>query len=246
VQKVREAAARTQSINNIKQLVLASHGYNDVCKMLPFNGLEAWANKNNHRSGSWGYQILPFLEKQMIYDMMTGTAPPSWTYGGVPVMLCAARGRAPAALTGTYIGPFTDFSINCWINDPVGGNEEAVDSKRSLQTIPDGTSNTILYGQRYIRTGSYQNTVGDNETFSPIIWGGDNGTGIQANDGSSTAQFKRDEPGVLGPNEEIWGSSFSQGALFGVADGTVRMIPYGVKLSPYLRPNDGSSVAFPD
>src|SRR5262245_26929211 len=70
VQKVREAAARTQTTNHLKQLVLASHGYNDVCKMLPFNGIEAWATKTNHRSGSWGYQILPFLEQQAIYDMM--------------------------------------------------------------------------------------------------------------------------------------------------------------------------------
>ncbi len=245
VQKVREAAARMQSSNNLRQVALAAHGYHDVHKLLPFNGLQNWGNKDNHRSGSWGYQILPFIDQQPMYESMAGVAPASWTQGGVAAMMCPGRGRAPAALSGSHLGPFTDFSINCWINDSANGDEETADKRQNLQTIQDGVSNTIFFGHRMIKVGSYANTVGDDETFSPILFGGDAGTGIQRNDGSTTALFKRDEAGTLGPNDEFWGGPYVQGALFAIGDGTVRMIPYGTNLSPFLKPNDGLAVTFP-
>src|SRR5205809_573970 len=67
VQKVRESAARTRSINNVKNLALAFHTFHDANRRLPFNGsstsvsgvtYSTTAVAGSATSGSWGYQIL--------------------------------------------------------------------------------------------------------------------------------------------------------------------------------------------
>ena len=89
VQKVRYVAARTQTTNNLKQCALASQAYHDAWKCLPFNGV-ASATSTDYTSGSWAYQILPYLDQQSLYDSQpanTSMAEP------VPALLCAIRGR---------------------------------------------------------------------------------------------------------------------------------------------------------
>lgn len=249
VQKVRTAAARTQSINNVKNIVLACHAFHDANKVLPYNGTDAgapnspaWANKDVRGSGSWAYQILPYIEQTAMHQSQTGVALTSWSGGGVPAYLCAGRGRVPAGLDGTAPGPYTDFIINCWVNDPVNGNDETADSKCTLVRIPDGSSNTILFGGLYMQTDDYGKTTSN--TTSPrnsIFRGGEEGTGSEQNDGSTSAKFLRDSLVDMGDNT-WWGSAFGEGCPFGIADGTVRMIPYGVNLRGGLLPNDGANL----
>ena len=62
VQKVREAAARTQSQNNLKQLVLALHNYNDA------NGLLPPGNDDNNFSAS--AKLLPYIEQDNVYKLI--------------------------------------------------------------------------------------------------------------------------------------------------------------------------------
>jgi prepilin-type N-terminal cleavage/methylation domain-containing protein len=61
VQKVREAANRMSCSNNLKQLVLASHGYHDAYGSLPPARLD-------HRGGiTWAVQLLPYLEQDNLF-----------------------------------------------------------------------------------------------------------------------------------------------------------------------------------
>src|SRR6266480_3079692 len=66
VQKVREAAARSQCSNNLKQLGLAMHTYHDTFKKFPRNyqqvGVNAW------EALSANYFILPYIEQAPLYN----------------------------------------------------------------------------------------------------------------------------------------------------------------------------------
>ena len=62
VQKVRQAAARTQSMNNLKMLGLAIHNYNDVNKKLP-----PAAGKAGVADGTVFFHVLPYLEHENLY-----------------------------------------------------------------------------------------------------------------------------------------------------------------------------------
>src|SRR3954447_3888363 len=61
VQKVREAAARTQCTNNLKQIGLGFHNYHDAVGALPPDRIAP----NGY--ASWAVLILPYIEQDNIY-----------------------------------------------------------------------------------------------------------------------------------------------------------------------------------
>src|SRR5438034_329774 len=72
VQRVREAAARTQCTNNLKQIALAFHNFHDTIKHFPQGGWNppgaTAADLNDRRQWGWCYQILPYIEQEALYN----------------------------------------------------------------------------------------------------------------------------------------------------------------------------------
>ena len=65
VQKVREAAARVQCQNGVKQLALAMHNYHDANQSLP----EGVSAKGGYGQGTWLVLILPYIEQADLAKM---------------------------------------------------------------------------------------------------------------------------------------------------------------------------------
>src|SRR2546422_11394085 len=73
VQKVRDAAAKTQTNNNLKQIALACHSANDNFKVLPPARFKYGAlNNNNNRTLLM--HLMPFIEQDNLHKSIIGTA----------------------------------------------------------------------------------------------------------------------------------------------------------------------------
>jgi len=121
VQKVREAAARIQCQNNLKQLALSCHSYADSNKkQLPPGGYYNWDSR-----GTWLVYTLPYMEQTPLFNKMTAAAGgplmstsnsvPSGTYGGfmnansvggttLPYGRCPSDDWNPSASVVNYVG----------------------------------------------------------------------------------------------------------------------------------------------
>jgi prepilin-type N-terminal cleavage/methylation domain-containing protein/prepilin-type processing-associated H-X9-DG protein len=88
VQKVREAAARMQCTNNLKQLGLAGHAYHDTNGRLPPAVMMPYAQANNDPltggaanpfGPNWAIFLLPFVEQQALYTQANPASYPGTT-----------------------------------------------------------------------------------------------------------------------------------------------------------------------
>ena len=79
VQSAREAARRSQCVNNLKQLGLALHGYADSNGgMFPPHLVDDPWNGNLNQTQSLQARILPYMEQTVIYNAINWNLPSRW------------------------------------------------------------------------------------------------------------------------------------------------------------------------
>jgi prepilin-type N-terminal cleavage/methylation domain-containing protein len=277
VQKVREAAARTKSQNNLKQIGLAMHNFHDARGRLPYPGWRnvsvnnGLANASIEGSGSWCYMIFPFMELDSLYRSWNFVAPFPGTYTqhlvSVPMFICPGRDRGPGYKTaGTVPGPVSDYAMNTRVNKPDGyrpnawtansGMYNAKDARVMIQTIPDGSSNTALAGEKALMVKTWNNDTGaDFDEAIPI--GGYGSLGRRGNYDGTDSSFvlvtdviaDRDNcPTSQDCPDQHWGAPWSGGVHFVMGDGAVRSISYsvsGTQMALMLNSNDGQVTNLP-
>jgi prepilin-type N-terminal cleavage/methylation domain-containing protein len=166
VQKVREAAARTQCANNLKQLGVAAHHHHDAQGHLP-PGVGYYPPAGD-RFGTYFFHLLPYVEQDNLFRASLGTVtfpppdgPRTVHYPGnngvysrsVPVFLCPADPSGgpggTVVVNGNTFGA-TSYGPNGLISGappPAPGPQ----GRARFGGIADGLSNTTLHAEKYAR-----------------------------------------------------------------------------------------------
>ncbi len=163
VQKVRDAAARIQCQNNLKQIGLACHNYHDSQQALPPGYYATAAYPDTYPGWGWGAFLLPYLEQDTLYrqiDFNSSVAASAAARAKVTMYLCPADvpPQSPFVLTdvtGAAVATVAPSSYAATVGPDAdeadaatGGGVFYRNSHTRLTDITDGTSQTVMIGDR--------------------------------------------------------------------------------------------------
>jgi prepilin-type N-terminal cleavage/methylation domain-containing protein len=261
VQKVREAAARTTCSNNLKQLSTAIHNYASSYQ----DRLPAACQRKALPGGQRNMmsELLPFIEQEALYR--AGIAGPNTTFWDNPVA-GTPSGTVRSAVVKTFQCPsdvsmsngFAANQVNAWAGTSYAGNFQLFGmspmadtagrtwaARYTIANIPDGTSNTVAFAERYATCGSGGNLLhwpgGDwnpnawGVTFANSPWGGNwnQVPMIQPNPWQTACDPSRPSGGHTGQ------------VLVALADGSVRGVTQSVPQATWIlaiTPDDGQAL----
>ena len=163
VQKVREAAARMQCSNNLKQIGLACHSFHDANNGLP-PGYSARVNYPSTSPGwGWATYLLPYIEQDNLFKQIDLSVPVEGQAAirtSIKTYLCPSDtpSTSPFNLTNVTFGIVCQAAPSSYaatvgsdasdVADPTGNGVFYRNSKTRLTDIIDGTSNTVFVGDR--------------------------------------------------------------------------------------------------
>ncbi|PQO45898.1 DUF1559 domain-containing protein [Blastopirellula marina] len=239
VQQAREAARRAQCNNNLKQIGLALHMYNDTFSKLPPSSVAS----TDKTIFAWSALILPQMEQKNLYDRLD---PTSRSFGAVltsdvtalqsPVdtFVCPSdptgklNDNRPFDISGTLTNTAKSNYPGCLGNYTSKGAFTSTGIK--LKDVTDGLSNTIFVGERRSTEGGYAGLMigGRNPRVGSdgLVWsdafialgGYRMGDGYSKTAGSSP--------------EVAFSSAHPGGAQFVFGDGSVHFLPESIDWLP--------------
>jgi len=260
VQKVREAAARMSCSNNLKQLALGMHSFHSVRGK--FMAGETATNTTflppwtEEYYACWIFPLLPYEEQDNLIKQINSkngdfnaliAGGGSSLYGTpIKVLLCPSDtwkdGIGQVDRGGGRIDACSSYGANwgtqLFLNTP----SQVIDAngifhyntKTSIQSITDGSSNTILLGERSNREPlwSYISTTSDISVYSRW-WTGYSFTGRQPiveinwmipSSVVTTPPTSAQKADYLNKRLLSYGSNHTGGANFAFADGSVHFL----------------------
>ena len=161
VQNVRAAAARLDCQNRVKQLALALHLHHDGRQAFP-PGHRSILHPDRMPFSGWAVSILPYVEQPALHqaavdayrvDLMPFPPSPHAGLSTVaPLFLCPTDGRITTAQVSQRTNTLAAFTSYLGVagRDAVKARDGMLyqDSATRLSDVPDGTSNTLLLGER--------------------------------------------------------------------------------------------------
>ncbi|HZY84444.1 MAG TPA: DUF1559 domain-containing protein [Gemmataceae bacterium] len=167
VQKVRESASRMKCANNLKQIGLACHNYHDSQKSFPpgYLAVASYSDGATDTAPGWGWAafLLPYLEQDNLYRQINFAQPVQGQPAAQAMLsglLCPSDlpAQAPFAVTSAALAPVavlapSSYAATCGpdasdVADPTGLGAFYRNSQTRLTDITDGTSQTVLVGER--------------------------------------------------------------------------------------------------